>query len=317
MNKIAAEPHALSPPVVAANGSLRRVGIEIEFLGLSARGAAQALALDLGGTCEAEDPHAFKVSGTGLGDLLVETDLRLAHPNRYPELGLRLNRRVAGWLGTMVSPFVPRELIAAPIPFARLSEMDTVVTSLRSAGAHGQGAVLWDSLGLHFNIDPPRLDAATVTAFLKAFVLLGDWLRQEVAQGSFRRSLVIPPDYPQAYKRRVLDPDYWPDLPNLTNDYLAANPTRRRALDLLPLLAYFDEERVRSVLPHEKIGSRPVFHYRLPQACLSDTAWSIMPDWERWLNVERLAGCPEKIAELSKLWPEKGTVTIADRSSTI
>ncbi len=97
--------------------------------------------------------------------------------------------------------------------------------------------------------------------------------------------------------QRVLDPDYWPDLPNLTDDYLAANPTRRRALDLLPLLAHFDEERVRSVLPHEKIGSRPVFHYRLPRAHLSDPAWSIMPDWEHWLLVERLASNLEELGE--------------------
>ena len=51
----------------------------------------------------------------------------------------------------------------------------------------------------------------------------------------------------------MLDPDYWPDLTGLTEDYLAVNPTRRRALDLLPLLTPFDQERVRSVLPREKI----------------------------------------------------------------
>ena len=290
MNNIAIEADPLSPVIlIAANGSLRRVGVEIEFLGPHARAAAQALANDLGGTCEAEDPHAFKVSGTPLGDLLIETDLRHVHPDRHPELGLRLGRRVAAWLGTAASPFVPRELITAPIPIARLSEMDAIVASLRAAGARGRGAVLWDSLGLHFNIDPPRLDAATVTAFLKAFLLVGDRLRQEIARTSLRRAFVLPPDYPQAYKRRVLDPDYWPDLTQLTTDYLAANPTRKRALDLLPLLTHFDEERVRSALPHEKIGSRPVFHYRLPQAQLSDPTWSIMPDWERWLSVERLA----------------------------
>jgi hypothetical protein len=49
-------------------------------------------------------------------------------------------------------------------------------------------------------------------------------------------------------------------------------------------LRSYDQEQ-----PHEKIGSRPVFHYRLPQAQLSDPTWSIMPDWERWLSVERLA----------------------------
>jgi hypothetical protein len=298
MNDAAIDADALGPPtLIAADGSLRRVGVEIEFLGPSAQVAAEALAHDLGGTCQAEDPHAFRVSGVGLGDLLVETDLRHVHPNRHPELSLRLGRRMAAWLGTVASPFVPRELITAPIPMTRLPEMDTVVASLRSAGAYGRGTVLGDSLGLHFNIDPPRLDAATVTAFLKAFLLVNDRVRREIARGSFRRALVLPPDYPQAYKKRVLDPDYWPDLPNLTDDYLAANPTRKRALDLLPLLTHFDEERVRSVLPHEKIGSRPVFHYRLPHAHLSDPAWSIMPDWERWLLVEHLASNVEELSE--------------------
>jgi hypothetical protein len=276
------------------------VGIEIEFLGLSARAAANALVGDLGGWSEAEDPHAFKVRGTSLGDMLIETDLRYVHPKRHPNLGVRLDRRVAAWLGTIVSPFVPRELITAPIPIARLPDVDAIVASLRAAGARGRGAVLWDALGLHFNIDPPRLDATTVTAFLKAFLLVSDDLRREIARGRVRLTLALPPDYPKAYKRRVIDPDYWPDLTNLTADYLAANPTRKRALDLLPLLAYLDEERVRSALPHEKIGSRPVFHYRLPQAHVSDATWSIMPDWERWLRVERLATNPEQLSRMGK-----------------
>ncbi len=297
MKHIAIEVDALIPPIlIAADGSLRRVGVEIEFLGPSAQVAAQALSHDLSGACETIDRHAVKVTGTHLGDLLIETDLRHVHPDRHPELGLRLNRRVAAWLGTVVSPFVPRELITAPISITRLPEIGAVIASLRSAGAYGRGAVLWDSLGLHFNIDPPHLDAWTVVAYLKAFLRVNDRLRQEVARGSRRHALVLPPDYPQAYKQRVLDPVYWPDLPGLTDDYLAANPTRKRALDLLPLLTHFDEERVRSVLPHEKITSRPVFHYRLPQAYLSDPAWSIMPDWERWLRVERLASDLEGVS---------------------
>ncbi|WP_246389361.1 amidoligase family protein [Microvirga mediterraneensis] len=308
MNDIAITAGALNPPILmGADGSFRRVGVEIEFLGPTARAAAEALANDLGGSCEAEDPHAFRVTGTGLGDLLIETDLRHVHPDRHPELDLRLNRRLATWLGTVTAPFVPRELITAPLPIARLSQMDIVIASLRAAGAHGRGAVLWDSLGLHFNIDPPHLDATTVMAFLKAFLLVGDRLRREIAHGSFRHALVLPPDYPQAYKHRVLDPTYWPRLPELTEDYLVANPTRKRALDLLPLLAHFDEERVRSVLPHEKIASRPVFHYRLPQAHLSDPAWSIMPDWQRWLSVERLAACTEGLAALGKAVLSRGS----------
>lgn len=298
MNDIAVPAETLDPPLlIAADGSLRRVGVEVEFLGPSARAAAEALVRDLGGSCDAVDPHAFRVHSLRLGDISIETDLRYVHPDRHPELGLRLSRRLAAWLGTVVSPIVPRELITAPMAIARLPDMDAALASLRSAGAHGRGAVLWDSLGLHFNVDPPRLDAATVTAFLKAFLLLGDQLRRDIARGSLRHAFVLPPDYPLAYKRLVLDPAYWPDLDGLTRDYLSANPTRKRALDLLPLLAHIDEERVRSALPHEKIGSRPVFHYRLPQARLSDPSWSIMPDWERWLTVERLASRPDELNE--------------------
>jgi hypothetical protein len=279
-------PHGL----IAADGALRRVGVEIEFRGPSARVAAEVLSRHLDGNLEMEDPHAFKIRDTRFGDLSVETDLRHVHPHRHPGLGpLRPNARTAAWLGDMVAWFVPRELITSPVPIAKLRDVDEIVAALRAAGARGRGAVLLDSLGLHFNIEPPRLDAITLTAFLKAFLVHDDRIRRETARGSLRLRLALPPDYPPAYRRKVLAPDYWPDLVELTADYIEANPTRKRALDLLPVLAHLDGDRVRSVLPREKIAARPVFHFRLPQAHLSDPDWSIMPDWDRWRSVELLA----------------------------
>jgi hypothetical protein len=68
-----------------------------------------------------------------------------------------------------------------------------------------------------------------------------------------------------------------------------SNPTRQRALDLLPVLAFLNETQVRRSLPGEKIGARPVFHYRLPHAHLSDPNWSILMERAGWLKVERLA----------------------------
>jgi hypothetical protein len=269
---------------------VRRVGVEIEFLGLSARDAALVLARHFGGATDAEDPYAYRIQGTRLGDLLVEMDLRHIHPRRRREtLMLRPGARTAALLGAVLSPVVPRELIVPPIAVQCLPDIDRAVLTLQTAGARGCGVVLLDSLGLHFNIEVPAGDAAAVTSCLKAFLILEPRLRREIAQGSPRRRLAMPPPFPESYRRRVLDSAYWPEMPILMSDYLAANPSRRRGLDLLPLFAHLDEERVRAVLPREKINPRPVFHYRLPQACLAVPSWSIMPDWERWLAVEALA----------------------------
>src|ERR671913_1770535 len=93
------------------------------------------LARDLGGIVEPEDPHAIKVRGTRLGNLSVELDLRHIHPARHPDLDLGLGRRGAAVLGNLISPFVPRELITAPIPATQLGDVDKALASLRSVGA--------------------------------------------------------------------------------------------------------------------------------------------------------------------------------------
>jgi hypothetical protein len=153
-----------------------------------------------------------------LGDLRVETDLRYVHPQRNPDLRVRLGPRAAAWLGRLVAPFVPRELVTSPVPLARLSAVDEAIASLRSAEASGRGAVLLDALSLHFNIDPPALDAATIMAFLKAFLSVEGRLREDIARGSRRLARVLPPDYPATYRQLVLAPDYWLDLRTLTAD---------------------------------------------------------------------------------------------------
>ncbi|PVE23451.1 hypothetical protein DC522_15730 [Microvirga sp. KLBC 81] len=85
MNDSAIAAEALSRPILlAANGTLRRVGGEIEFLGPSARVAAEALARDLGGSCEAEDPHAFRIRSTRFSEMMIETDLRHVQPRTVP-----------------------------------------------------------------------------------------------------------------------------------------------------------------------------------------------------------------------------------------
>ena len=84
-------------------------------------------------------------------------------------------------------------------------------------------------------------------------------------------------------------------MDDLIDDYLAANPTRNRDLDLFRSCCIATKQRVRAVLPNEKINARPTFHYRLPDARVSDPGWSIAPDWNRWVAVERLAADRDRL----------------------
>jgi Putative amidoligase enzyme len=277
------------PQPTNERGETRTVGVEIEFAGPTAEATARAIAAAIGGAVVEDDPHAFTVKQSPLGDIAVELDSRFLHAEkRQTLLGAVLPKMVA-WFGSAASLVIPCELVTAPIPVNRLHEVDRLIAILREVGAKGtQDAPIY-AFGLHFNPEIPRQDAQTVAAFLKSFVLLNAWLRRQVAPDPTRHLLGFADPFPADYVRMLVSPGYWPDRETFIDDYLAANPTRNRDLDLLPLLLHFDEARVRAKLPNEKIRGRPTFHYRLPDARVSDPGWSIAPDWNRWVVVERLA----------------------------
>ena len=55
-------------------------------------------------------------------------------------------------------------------------------------------------------------------------------------------------------------------------------------------------------MPNEKINQRPTFHYRLPDAGVSDPGWSIAPDWNRWVAVERVADDRDRLDSLGRAY---------------
>nr|WP_246547235.1 amidoligase family protein [Ancylobacter defluvii] len=268
--------------------SSSRVGVEIEFTSLSVRDAAQALQRGFGGRVAQEDPQAFHVLGSRLGDMRIELDIRHVHPHRGAGNPLSgLPAALVMGLGDLLAPFVPRELIVGPFDRSELERVNELVAVLHEAGARGDGATLFDGLGLHFNVAQPSGDPRQIVATFKAFLTLEPQLRREVGAGLLARAHA-PPAFPPDYVRRVLAAGYWPDLATFTRDYLAANPTRKRSLDMLPLLLHFSAD---AAFPRfaGKVKSRPAFHYRLPLACVGRTGWTIAEDWERWRTVERLA----------------------------
>jgi hypothetical protein len=290
---------AMPPILHNEEGRLRTVGVEIEFVGPTAEETARRVSEILGGQVVQVDPHAFRVEGSSLGDVLVELDSRIVHPEKSTGLLGDVIPVLAAWFGSAASYLVPCELVTSPLPIDRLHEVDALLGILRDAGAHGTQDAAVYAFGLHFNPEIPRLEVGTAVATLKAFVLLNAWLRREVVPDPTRAWLGVAAPFPAEYVQRIVAPDYWPDLPAFIDDYLAVNATRNRDLDLLPLLLHFDAERVRAVLPNEKIKARPTFHYRLPDARASDPGWSIAPDWNRWVAVERLAADRDRLESVA------------------
>ena len=282
------------PIPTTSAGTLRDVGIEVEFTGLSERGAAHVIARELGGTVREEDPHAFHVQGCVLGNISIELDVRHVHPQRLAGHPMPwLQPPASSWLGTALSPFVPRELVTGPLAITRLGEIDSAAALLRRAGARGDRATPFGSLGLHFNVPPPAMEIDALLPLLRAYLVLEPWLRQGCTPGLLPHHFA-PPAYPAAYVRKVLASDYSPDLPSFCDDYVTANPTRQRSLDLLPLLLHLYPDLVGKRIV-DKVKSRAVLHYRLPTARVGVEGWSIADDWNRWVAVERLANDPDQL----------------------
>src|SRR5919202_6822824 len=100
-------------PPLATNheGRMRGVGVELEFAGLTAAAAAEALRAAFGGRLVEEDPHAYAIEGSELGDLAVRLDLRYVHAGRSDDSLLgRVEAKLTEWLGPAPHLVVPREL---------------------------------------------------------------------------------------------------------------------------------------------------------------------------------------------------------------
>ena len=294
-------------------GNRRRAGVEIEFAAVSPSRVATRVAKLYGGTAEQEDPHRFHIRGTRLGNFLVELDTQYAHrapgevgPSASGLQGLmetfsNTMRELYGDLGSLVIPY---EVVCPPIDVEQLPELEALLLALREEGAQGTRDNLLHAFGVQFNPDIATRDPQWILAVLKAEILLSEWLRSIISVDMARRILAFADPFPKAYIHIILKDEYWPDIDQLIEDYLIYNPTRNRELDMLPLFLWLDADRVRRKIPDKLVKPRPTFHYRLPDANIRESRWSLTLEWNRWCVVERLAEDREILAEMGKSYLE-------------
>ena len=287
-------------------GNERRVGVEIEFAGISVE-AANAIVVDLfGGTAHCKNRFEATVTGTTFGDFRIEVDAKaVCDQTLTAPFGRLFSDRAQDTLDAAVESiaglWIPSEIVTPPIPISRLPEMEKLRIALAEEHALGTHASLLYGFAFQLNPEVPSTEAASLRAHIQSFLVLYDWLA-EVAQIDLVRRLgpFITP-FPEEYRQLLLQEDYAPDLDQLIADYLVASPTRCRPLDMLPVFATLRPEQVLAAVgPKMKVNARPTFHYRLPNSLVDEPDWSFATEWNRWCEVERLAADPVRLGELSR-----------------
>ena len=288
----------LPPHQLNASGKPRRVGFEFEFAGVGLETTAALIKELYGGEVQFGGAFQCQVRETELGPFIVELDARALQDRAYLQflqrVGIDLEQNEQDWLDRVLARLagtvVPHEVVCPPVPLPQAHRLEELREALRRAGAQGTHSAVHYAFGLHINAEAPDLKAETIICVLKAYLLLRDALRRFGATDLSRRLSQFIKDFPEPYVRQVIDPDYWPDTPTLIQHYLMANPTRNRALDLLPLLAEIDRDALPPVLrDNPLVKARPAFHYRLPNCAVDEPDWSLGREWRRWVGVERLA----------------------------
>lgn len=285
-------------------GNERKVGVEIELSGLPYASLVSHTARLLGGDPEATSRYVTRIE-TGDGPFLVELD---ADPikqlnlddQRLPQSIRDLSGHAMTMIDSAAEKVVPLEIVSPPLPLPRLDTIETLVESLRSAGARGSREAIYFAFGLQLNPELPDLEANTILRYLQAFSALYDWLRSRHQIDLSRKFTTYIEPWSSRYVQILMAEDYAPDLPTLMADYLEHNPTRNRALDLLPLFAHLDNALLETYVLDPRINGRPTLHYRLPDCDIDNPVWHFSSVWNDWVVVDNLANNPEDLEALRR-----------------
>jgi hypothetical protein len=290
-----------------AAGDTRRVGVELEMNGLTLDAFAAQVANFYRLDGKPDGRYERVLQGDPAGDWVVELDYdllkRLGRRERKDETLIddidRTTEDVLAWAAEML---VPVEIVSPQLPLDRLADVEALIVKLREAGAKGSSFSPVNAFGLQLNPELPSHDPDLITACLKAFMCLQDWLFMRADIDLTRRMTSYVDPFPIDYIEQLLATDYRPDLATLIDDYLAHNPTRNRALDMLPLFMFLDEERVRASVDDVRIKPRPTFHYRLPGCEIDQADWGLHVPWNDWVEVEYLAADTDRLAACSEAY---------------
>lgn len=297
-----------------ADGEERRVGVEIELSGLGYEQLVRLAEELLGGTAVLESRYVSAID-TPSGAFVIELDsdpvkdLNL-EDERLPRSVRELGGQAMDVIDAAAERIVPLEIITPPLPFSRLGHIETLIDKLRQAGALGSREAIYFAFGLQLNPELPDLRTTTLVRYFQAFAALYDWLKARHQLDISRKFTSYIEPWSTRYTDLLMSDSYAPDQRQMMDDYLSTNPTRNRALDLLPLFAWLDKPLLDQYVNDPRIKSRPTLHYRLPDCDIDNPNWHFSSVWNDWVVLEQLANHAEDLAELRTLYRESRKLSL-------
>ena len=300
--------------MTTSDGEERRVGVEIEFSGIGYEPLVELVVSLLGGKHRRTSRYVDEIE-TEDGNYSVELDsdpikdLDL-QDERLPESIRELGGHAMDVIDAAAEKIVPMEIVCPPLSLSKLEQVEYLCNELAEAGALGSREAIYYAFGLQLNPELPDLKPATLVRYLQAFAVLYEWLKRRHQLDISRKFTTYIEPWSSRYTDRLIEPDYAPDMDGLMRDYLLFNPTRNRALDLLPLFAHINPDLLAEYVDDPRIKSRPTLHYRLPDCDIDNRQWHFSTVWNDWVVLEQLANHADDLAELRDRFRDSRHISI-------
>jgi hypothetical protein len=291
----------------------RKAGFEFELSGLTVEDCAELVKQEFGGTVEPNHSLEVEIKDTDAGTFRVEMDSHLMKDmaesleEEQPETKDQLidtapiRESISQAMGSFAGQFVPLEIVTPPLAFDQFDKLERLREQLCQQKAKGTRDAPVNAFGMHINAQIPSEDIEGVLPIFKAFLILYPWLKQQMKIDFSRRCLTYIDPFPKAYIQLVLAEDYQPSWKDFITDYLEHNPTRNRALDMLPIFSHIDDSLLDKLDEKQRVlvNARPAFHYRLPNCEVDNPDWHIARDWNLWVKLEEVAGDAKLLGKLA------------------
>ena len=285
------------PPITTnPKGEERKAGFEIEYTGLRPKETASIIVKLFGGKVEEISEYEVVVKDTKYGKFSIYIDSVYLRSSTKEYIFKDMDF-LKEFIYTLSELVVPYEVVTPPIPFNLLEEVERLRLEMKKNGALGTSASILYAFGMHINIETFTFEAKELLDVLRAFVLMQDWIKEKIEVDLTRKLSWFIEPFDREFIDYILNKNYNPDLDRLIEDYIFYNPTRNRALDMLPLFVYL-RPQVKEKLPPQKISPRPAFHYRLPNSKIDEDDWSVAKEFNMWSLVEKAALNKKALYEL-------------------